>query len=327
VAAALDKGAAIWMVGVMLGLRRAVQGRDLKEIIIWTLALMAFPTFMLLLGGFLSYGSAAIILVCSALTISTQSYKRVALGIAVFVFVSLSIFVNYYHHRNNIRQQVWGGASLDARIDSVLDAGRDFGWLDLTNRDHLIALDERLNQNYFVGLAYRRIVQGQARYLEGESVWEGLIALVPRVFWPDKPVYGGSPQIVSKMTGLHFSSNTSVGVGNVMEFQINFGTPGVVIGFLILGWLIGRLDYRAADAEDRGDLVGLIFYFLPCVALIQPAGSIVELTGGAAAAVVGAYVWKWAWTSWCGRRTARMRNSLAANRSFLEPSTGKPNVI
>ena len=35
-----------------------------------------------------------------------------------------------------------------------------------------------------------------------------------------------------------------------MEFQINFGTPGVVVGFLILGWLIGTLDLKAAVAEQ-----------------------------------------------------------------------------
>ena len=70
---------------------------------------------------------------------------------------------------------------------------------------HLIALDKRLNQNYFVGLAARRIQEGQVDYLEGESVWEGLQALVPRAFWPEKPVYAGSPQIVSKMTGLQLS--------------------------------------------------------------------------------------------------------------------------
>ena len=53
------------------------------------------------------------------------------------------------------------------------------------------------------------------------------------------------------MTGLELNQDTSWGVGNVMEFYINFGLPGVVIGFLVLGWLIGALDFRAASAERR----------------------------------------------------------------------------
>ncbi|MGA7792958.1 MAG: hypothetical protein WCA19_07960 [Candidatus Acidiferrales bacterium] len=256
---------------------------------------MVYPVLMLLLGGFLSYGSAAIILVCSALTISTRSSWRVLVGITVFVLLSLSVFVTYFQHRDDIRDQVWGGRPLEARIDSVIDTAKDFEWFDPTNRKHLIALDKRLNQNYFVGLAARRIQEGQVDYLDGESVWEGVQALVPRAFWPEKPVYAGSPQIVSKMTGLQLSPTTSFGVGNVMEFQINFGIPGVVVGFLVLGWLIGTLDLKAAIAERQGELGKVIFLFLPCVALIQPNGSLVEIFSGSAAALVGAFVWNAIW--------------------------------
>src|ERR1700722_2545392 len=295
VSAAVEKGGGIWMLGVMLGLRAACQGADLKRIGIWVGALMVYPVLMLLLGGFLSYGSAAIIIVCSALTVSTRSHWRVVSGIAVFGFLSLSIFVTYFQHRENIRDQVWGGRPLEARIDSFVDTVKDFEWLDPTNHVHLIALDKRLNQNYFVGLAARRIQDGQVNYLEGESVWEGLQALVPRAFWPEKPVYAGSPQIVSKMTGLALSRDTSFGVGNVMEFQINFGVPGVVAGFFALGWLMGTLDLKAAIAEQRGELGNVILFFLPCVALIQPNGSLVEIFSGSAAALVGAFVWNLVW--------------------------------
>jgi hypothetical protein len=106
------------------------------------------------------------------------------------------------------------------------------------------------------------------------------------------------------MTGLRLSPTTSFGVGNVMEFQINFGIPGVAIGFFVLGWLIGTLDFKVAVAERRGDLGGAILFFLPGIALIQPNGSIVEMTGGAAAALVGAYGWKWAWNLWAAHRAS-----------------------
>src|SRR5580658_9682863 len=96
ISAAVEKGGAIWMLGVMLGLRAACQRRDLKRIAIWLGALMVYPVLSLLLGGFLSYGSGAIIIVSAALTISTRSYWQVAVGIALFSFLCLSIFVNYF---------------------------------------------------------------------------------------------------------------------------------------------------------------------------------------------------------------------------------------
>jgi hypothetical protein len=323
VSAAVDKAGGIWMLGVMLGLRASLQREDRKWTAFWLGVLMVYPVLMLLLGGFLSYGSAAIILVCSALTISTRSYVRVVVGITVFTFVSLSIFVNYFQHRDEIRRQVWGGAPLGARIASVVDTGRDFEWFDPANQTHLRALDERLNQNYFVGLAARRLQLGEVEYLRGASVWEGLLALVPRVFWPEKPVFAGSPKIVSKMTGLHLSRTTSFGVGNVMEFQINFGIPGVIVGFFMLGWLIGALDLKAAAAERRGDLGRAVLFFLPCVALIQPGGSLVELFSGSVAALVGAFAWNFAWKHWGSRRTTASTWAPVRNSNLLEGSSYK----
>jgi hypothetical protein len=134
-------------------------------------------------------------------------------------------------------------------------------------------------------------------------MWEALLSFIPRALWPDKPVFGGSPAIVSEMTGLELSPTTAFGVGQVMEFHINFGIPGLVAGFLLLGWLLGTLDRKAAAAEIRGDLGRVILFFLPGAALIEPLGSMVELAGGAGAALVAAYGWRGAWMQWAGQHS------------------------
>ncbi len=296
--AAIEKGGAVWMLGVMLGLRAAMWRGDAKRIATWTGALVVYPVLMLLLGGFLSYGSAAIIIVLSALVISTRSDWRVTAGTALAAVLAVNLFLSYFQHRDEIRNAVWGGAPIERRVDAAMEMFRDFEWFNPANEAHLISLDQRLNQNYFAGLAAVRIEEGQVDYLYGRSAWEGILSLVPRAIWPDKPVFAGSPKIVSEMTGLVLSESTSFGVGNVMEFQINFGIPGLVVGFLVLGCAIGFLDRRAAIAEAGGDLGRVFLYFLPAVALIQPNGSMVELTGGAAAALVAAVAWKWGWERW-----------------------------
>lgn len=292
------------MLGVMLGLRSALQRGDVSRAALWGGALMVYPTLMLLLGGFISYGAAAVIIVGGIAAISTASTSRVLLALTVTTFLGVSVFVNYFAHRNEIRDAVWGGAPMEQRIDATFNIFRGFAWIDTTNSDHLTALHERLNQNYFVGIAAERIEQGQVSYLYGRSIWEGILALVPRAIWPEKPVFGGSPKIVMEMTGLVLDEDTSWGVGNVMEFHINFGIPGLVLGFLGLGWLLGFLDRRAAESDRSGELGKVFFYFLPAVALIQPIGSMVELAGGVAAALVAAYGWSWAWERWSKRRVS-----------------------
>jgi hypothetical protein len=54
----------------------------------------------------------------------------------------------------------------------------------------------------------------------------------------------------------------------------------------------------------------MFFVFLPAVALIQPNGSLVELAGGSAAALVAAIGWNWSWTVWSRRHPARSPTSL-----------------
>lgn len=302
--AIIDRGGPVWMVGVMIGLREALRRGDGRAAAKWLSALAVYPALMLLLGGFLSFGSIAIITVLSVLAISTRSHWRVAVGIVVITFFAFHVFLSYFQHRDAIRSAVWGGASFEQRIDASLMMVRDFALFDPANEGHVSSVDQRLNQNYFAGLAAKRISEGQVDYLHGRSISEGLIALIPRFFWPDKPVYGGSPKVVSEMTGLVLSENSSFGVGNVMEFHINFGIPGVVLGFLILGWLLRTLDMKAAAAERNADFGQVFIFFLPALAL-QPGGSMVEMAGGGAAALAAAYLWRWGWAQWNAAKPQR----------------------
>jgi hypothetical protein len=273
---------------------------------------MIYPVLTLLLAGFLSYGSTAVIVVLSPLIVSVRNQMRLIVGGLLAIFIGMTIFVNYFAHRDEFRQIVWSDASIADHVTAAAEMFSNFHWFDPTDDTQLLALDRRLNQNYFVGLAAMRIEQGQVDYLYGRSIWEGVEALVPRMFWTDKPVFGGSGTIVADMTGLQLNrDNTSWGVGNVMEFEINFGTAGVAIGFSILGFLLGWLDYKAAAADARGDTGKLILFFLVAVALVQPNGSIVELAGSSAAAVVSAYVWKWLW------ELLLRRMHRAADREFV----------
>ena len=307
VGAVVDEAGALWMLGVMLGLREAISLKTPAKVALWSGALLVYPVVMLLLGGFLGYGASAAIIVGSGVVASTRSYPRALLGVSLAAFLGLSLFVNYFSNRDAIRKEVWGGASLSDRLTSVENIFFDFRFFNPADPVQAKALDARLNQNYFVGLAAERIENGDESYLRGRSIWQAVLALIPRAIWPGKPVAAGSGDIVREMTGLQLSTTTSWGVGNVMELQINFGLPGVVLGFLLLGWIIGILDRNAATAVLCGDYGRSVVYFLPAVTLINPQGSMVELAGGSAAALIAGLCWRWLWKRLRARNTALSR--------------------
>jgi hypothetical protein len=303
IGAAIDKGGAVWILGCLLGLRAAVSARDMTRILGWTVALSIYPALMLLLGGFLSYGTAAVIVIIAVLAISARRYWHAAAGFVVAALFGVTLFVSYFELRDDIRADVWGGASMSQRISTTSGMFTHLHLIDPNDQKDLNALDLRLNQNRFVGLAAERIRNHQVDLLWGQSVLDSVIALIPRAYWPDKPVVGGSGDIVTNMTGLELNRDTSWGVGNVMEFYINFGVPGVVFGFLALGWLLGWLDLQAAAAERTARFGGAIVFFLPAVAMAQPGASMVEIVGGGGAAFLAALAWRWVWNHWAQYRS------------------------
>ena len=73
----------------------------------------------------------------------------------------------------------------------------------------------------------------------------------------------GSSDLVSRFTGIQFAAGTSVGIGQVMEFYVNFGTAGTVAGFLLFGVVLTILDSAAGNCLRNGDLHGFVMWFLP----------------------------------------------------------------
>jgi len=138
-----------------------------------------------------------------------------------------------------------------------------------------------------VGQGIDRHDSGESPFLYGNSVpwW----TLVPRALWPDKPDVGGGGEIVANFTGRHFAEGTSVGAGQVLEFYMNFGYPGIVIGFAALGFALMRLDRGIMDGLRRGDLKLVIRCAMPGLGMLQPSGNLMEIMVVTAASVITAY--------------------------------------
>jgi hypothetical protein len=279
------------VVGVCVRLWVASETRNSLKF--WcTMALLpVLPLATLIQGGFLGAGTSWAIGIVSFLV--AQSKRRLVyflLAPAVF-YGGLSVFANYMVAREEFRQLVWyQQASIGDRLGRVTDSFRDFEWLDLSNSRHRKAIDDRLNQNAFIGTAVERLELGAVDYAYGGTLGKVAMGLIPRVFWPDKPVIGGGGSVVSDFTGIEFPEGTSIGAGQVFELYVNFGSLGVIGGFLLCGWLIGRVDSSVIKHLRQGDQRLFLLSFLPGLALLGGVGgNLLELVVGTVGSAITAY--------------------------------------
>jgi hypothetical protein len=280
------------VVGACLRFWIANESADWRKFWFTMAVLPLLPLGTLVQGGFLGFGTMwAATVVTFLFAQSRRRFGYFLLAPAV-VFVGLSVFVNYMAARSDIRQLVWHQqASFDDRIQRIADVFQHFEWLNLSNSRHREAIDDRLNQNWLVGTAVARLQSGQVEYLSGATLGDIVIGLIPRAVWPDKPAVAGSGSLVHDLTGIDFAEGTSVGAGQVLEFYANFGTFGVIGGFLLFGWLLGRVDRQIIESLWRRNQTGFVFWYLIGLAMLQPVGSLLEVTvGTAAAAITGHYV-------------------------------------
>lgn len=234
--------------------------------------------------GFMGYGLAATAVVFTSVIALTGLNRTRILIILIAFYGGVSLYVTYMRDREDIRDSIARGARTSSRVEMVRSTFTEFEFFDPRNPDHLERIDMRLNQDYFVGVAAEELAVGHVDYAGGSTFVEAAAALVPRAVWPNKPFAAGSGDLVTRFTGISFPEGTSVGIGQVMEFYINFGYLGVAGGFFVLGWALASLDRGAISAMRIGDWGGFMVAYLPGVALLQIGGSLGEMTSSAAAA-------------------------------------------
>jgi len=250
-----------------------------------TLALLPIlPAISLSAAGFLGYGVYWALSCITFLFIILRRRFWVYVGAPIFAAVGLSFFAVYFSLRVILRFVVSTGGTLSDRVGAISQMFSSFEFMQLDSPLLILAVDQRLNQNYLVGYGIERHEGGTVGLLYGGTVQ--LWTLIPRALWPDKPEIGGGGDVVSQFTGIPFAQGTSVGVGQVLEFYMNFATTGVVIGFFILGVLLMRLDAGLMRSVRKGDMAGVLLFGMPGLALMQPGGNLVEVI----VAAIGAFV-------------------------------------
>lgn len=287
IGALAQSGWTLLICGLCLACWKAWYYGKKKGLLRWLALSLLFPIFTTVSMGFLGFG---IVVMCTILVFVAAFYRpkwKVAVSAVLAVYLGLSLFNSYAKERGELRSVVWDEDSgISQKIETSLNIVRYFEFFNLWDEEHLERIDLRLNQNILVGKGVEYLVSHRENYAKGKTIVEALLAMIPRVLWPDKPFTAGSGDMVSTYTGETFAEGTAVGVGQVLEFYINFGTAGVIVGFLLLGLLVGVFDAAAADCLFRGNWKGFAFWFLPAQAFMNCGGSLVDVTMTVAASFI-----------------------------------------
>ncbi|MEP2612598.1 hypothetical protein [Marinobacter alexandrii] len=239
----------------------------------WLLIGMVIPAIYLIVFGFASYG---FILVCILVAFylafmrrkTPKLWKALTAGFAI-TYIFLAAFVAWMNFRDNLRAMIADNSSIGARIEVLWQAAlssRLLSWYDYQSLDLLTV---RLNQYIFVGKAIELQSADPSLRLYGETIWIAFFAWVPRFLWPEKPEMN-TTQFMRDHTGIDFGDRATFGNGPVLEYYVNFGWPGIILGLLLLGVLLGRIDTKARQHLDAGQMLGFAKWFAVGMAFVAP---------------------------------------------------------
>jgi hypothetical protein len=259
------------------------QRRKFNVMLVFALML---PIVTILRQGFLAFGATALITIVAFVAVFYRPRWKLFLFSGLIAYLGFSFYVSYMRDRNVLRETIWGGQSAIQRVTRLSRTIAGIEWFDPTNPSHIMRVTGRLNQNFLVGAAVERMEAGANDYASGETVAQAIMSLIPRAIWPEKPFRAGSPGIVTEYTGITFAAYTSVGIGQVMEFYINFGGAGVALGFVLLGMIITMIDTWAGQRIWAGDWLQFTVWYLTGLAMIQAGGSLIEVVSSAGAAML-----------------------------------------
>ncbi len=259
-----------------------------KSKLVLGFSLLAYPAFMLLGGGFLGHGITFITSITIFLLVNKRPNGLVFVLIPVAAFAAFSFSVSYLVARTEFREVIWDSSNLDQRFTALNRLIDQFEWFDSDKQDHLRMIDIRMNQNWLVGVAIESVETGRTEINNGASLADAAVAWIPRAIWADKPVSGGSGNLVSDITGIEFNKETSIGVSHWLELYANFGIAGLFIGMFIVGVTVRYIDLNAGQALKHANVGKFIFMVFLGSAFLNTLGSFAETISSLAANTLAA---------------------------------------
>lgn len=163
-------------------------------------------------------------------------------------FISSFIFITLYQGiKADYREFVWGKElSTGHKIALLSDllnpetivAAFD---TDIENNESLIQTMHRLNQGWQTSKVIKH-VPSRVDYQYGEEFFNDVFSsILPRALWANKRIVNDY-QRFNHYTGYSLNSSTSMSMGVVGDFYLNFGKIGTVIVLFLFGFFISKVN-------------------------------------------------------------------------------------
>lgn len=137
---------------------------------------------------------------------------------------------------------------------------------------------DRLNQmGLFLAVVSK--TPSSVPYWYGETIYDIIPSMVPRILWPGKPIKRFGNDFGQRYGLLHHRDKaTSLNLPWVVELYANFGSVGILVGMFVIGLAFGYIENVLLNRDvETGTEVLLIGLFAP---LSFPESNISLLWGG-----------------------------------------------
>ncbi len=281
--------------------------RDLK----FSLLSLIIVIWEIIIGmtGFFSGFKQIIFLMLVVYGATSLKVKQLLRPQVLILMVLLLLLATYWQSvKGDYRNYVNGGTqtqtvtvSLADRLNYHTNSANNINEKELG--DGFNALLSRLGYlRYFAGTI--RTVPNAVPYQNGKLWSEAISALIPRAFFPDKPIFDDSKR-TNEFSGIEAAGadkGTSISIGYVGESYIDFGVPFMFAPIFALGCFWGWV-YRFITNVGSIPLLGLAaattillnsaVFFESSNVKIFPAGVILLLVYSMVLRFFGKNIWLW----------------------------------
>jgi len=161
---------------------------------------------------------------------------------STFILLAIPVLIFIQSVKQEYRDATWSGKK-EVGVESLADLASSKKNSEndpFAKSEGVVRTVGRLNQGWHLGKVLKWVPSRQP-FADGEDFFGDLAGtILPRIFFADKKVIGGQDKFY-KYTGHKLSTSTSMTIGVLGDFYINFGRWGSFLGLFIFGVVISKL--------------------------------------------------------------------------------------